>query len=399
MASRPTASSASSRGRRHPRLPPLLRLPPHIDPELNDSLWFDSPASEFRGIYSGPFDLEWIRGLERDERKRYVIGLCNWHMFANNFIRGPEFADRSEWVTVIESTATIGNLEIKARIGGHEEFVGDPKYYEENPELSENPPHELLAEYHRPWPVLEHDKYGPESANRDLVKAEYLLEILNESWDNWSAVRHKERVNKVAEKAEIAISKIPNPERINKVVCIALGALASHIVEPATNRFERWRYRFQSGSIAQHMLAAATARVIQQKTRQPVKLYSSDPRYGIQHQRALAAFPAFSFTLLDPRWGRHEAFTLIDDSTVVIELSAYFCPTLDLIQSYARPVAIITERPFYQEDLDLSKFPAGTKVGVGSSAKWYDVKITDPDGNERYGPTNETTYCPNVRDA
>ncbi|KAK9774081.1 putative SRR1-like domain-containing protein [Seiridium cardinale] len=185
-----------------------------------------------------------------------------------------------------------------------------------------------------------------------------------------------------------AISKIPQPERIKKIVCIGLGILRNPLVhrstlnsvfldegerrngkkkmdlfyknydrtrtELATDRSTAPMVRFNGQPVAQHTAARAIAEKIQQMTGQDIELYAADPTYGARTKQVLETLPGARFKLLDPRYGYQEQFAEIDDTTLVINFNAT-SNVWDIVFHYCRPAALICEsayrdRPSHDDD-------------------------------------------------
>ncbi|KAF3058538.1 hypothetical protein GL218_05256 [Daldinia childiae] len=99
-------------------------------------------------------------------------------------------------------------------------------------------------------------------------------------------------------------------------------------------------------NIAQHIAAISLVKQLRKKTgNEDIPLFTADPEYGDEHKKALKTLPSplINFTVLEPGYGIHEQFTYIDDETLVFDMAGPpQCPTMRIIQEFARPVAIIT---------------------------------------------------------
>ncbi|KAI1394334.1 uncharacterized protein F4822DRAFT_424812 [Hypoxylon trugodes] len=277
---------------------------------------------KYHGIEANFLSLKNMQKLptESEERKRKIIRRCNWYMFSSTLIRGPELHDNFDFFTLCR------NVEANC----------PPEQEKPNQKLAEEPPTEaFLAKYHKPYfqgTIAWH-------ARQDTISVEQIHKLLADAWERWQHVSIK------AKQLEEAIDEIPRPELITKVVCLGLGRIIArrpHHSEPqpAEEDFDNMVY---PRNIAQHIAAIAIVKQLEKKTGKPRRLYTADPEYGIQHKVALETFPYGKFTVLDPSYGNHEQFAIIDDSTLVFNMASLpQCPTMRIIQEYARPVAIIT---------------------------------------------------------
>ncbi|KAI1778588.1 hypothetical protein F4818DRAFT_438747 [Hypoxylon cercidicola] len=278
---------------------------------------------EYHGLEGNFLDLARMRKLPvtNEERQFRIIRRCNWYMFCSSQCRG------------------------------------------------------FLAKYHSTYP----EGSRSELMNRDTVSIADIQNTLVESWDKWCNISTK------AKRLEMAIDNIPNPERIKKVLCLGLGTILSPL--PGLEAPESGPGNMISPrNIAQHLAAIATAKQLERKTGQQILLYTADPYYGPRHKLALETLLIGPFIVLDPSYGKHEAFTMIDDSTLLFDMAGPpQCPTMRIIQEYARPVAIITrEIPLEGKFQDRLWFDVteedGTKVQVPGCAD-----LPFPDGCSTFG--------------
>lgn len=195
---------------------------------------------------------------------------------------------------------------------------------------------------------------------------------LVQSWDKWRNISTR------AKRLEAAIDSIPNPERIKKVVCIGLGRILEPLISEPLVDSESGQIGpdniIAPRNIAQHLAAIAIVKQLQTKTGQLIPLYAADPEYTPRHKRALETLIIGKFIILDISYRRHEQFTIIDDSTLLFDMAGPpQCPTMRIVQEYARPVAIITrEVPLVAKFQDRLWFEVteedGTKVQVPGCA-------------------------------
>lgn len=225
--------------------------------------------------------------------------------------------------------------------------------------------HRFLAKYHK--------AYRPESKpyihHQDLVPAETIRKTLSDAWEKWQNVSTKAR------QFEAAIDSIPKPHRIKKVVCLGLGSILTPTRLPNEETSTPGPgNRIYARNIAQHLAAIALVKVLEKKTGRKIPLYTADPEYGAEHRMALSTLPFGKFIVLDPSYGRHEQFIMIDDTTLVFNMAVLpQCPAMRIIQEYARPVAIIAkevpmEGPFQDRLWFEVTEEDGTKVQVPGCA-------------------------------
>ncbi|KAI1653915.1 hypothetical protein F4813DRAFT_373208 [Daldinia decipiens] len=202
----------------------------------------------------------------------------------------------------------------------------------------------FIAKYHKPY--LKGTRKFIESL--DTVKAKDIQETLDEAWKRWECDK-----NTRAREFKQAINSIPNPEKIKRVVCLGLGRILMPNSRPNQQSSEQNSGNTQRQcniimprNIAQHIAAISLVKLLRKKTgKEDIPLYTADPEYGDEHKKALETLPPHlcKFTVLDPRYGIHQQFTYIDDNTLVFDMTGPpQCPTMRIIQEFARPVAIIT---------------------------------------------------------
>ncbi|KAI0096052.1 hypothetical protein F4776DRAFT_561431 [Hypoxylon sp. NC0597] len=279
-------------------------------------------AYEYRGLEANFLELKRMRKLsvDSDERRRKIIGRCNWYMFGSPEIRGDGFHDNYNYVLLCHTAAA--NC--------------PPEQEKPNQRIADEPPsEEFLAKYHTNY------RGGTPAwvASQDLVPVSAIQTILSAAWEKWQTVSTK------AKQVEEAIDNIPKPERIKKVVCLGLGPVLTPSLRDQGKSFTRENVgnRIMPRNIAQHIAAIAIVKQLEQKTGQEIRLYTADPAYTAKHKTALETFSVRPFTVLDPGYGKHEQFTVIDDSTLVFSMTgAPQCPAKRIIEEYARPVAFIT---------------------------------------------------------
>ncbi|KAI1496162.1 hypothetical protein F5X99DRAFT_414407 [Biscogniauxia marginata] len=177
------------------------------------------------------------------------------------------------------------------------------------------------------------------------IPANKTREVLEVAMDHWR--KGGERAVMLRE----AIDSIEKPERVTKIVCLGLGAIF-HV--------KNQELYVHCDSLAQHTAARAIAEQLRHKTGKMVELYASDLAYNTDnYKEALSTLPGVSFTILDPSFGKHEQFNMIDDSMILFG-TGFQCPTLLIVNEIARPLAMITE-----------------SVRVNMSHQW---DLTVPDG-------------------
>ncbi|KAI0179512.1 hypothetical protein GGR52DRAFT_536462 [Hypoxylon sp. FL1284] len=230
----------------------------------------------------------------------------------------------------------------------------------------------FFAKYYRAIP--EGSRFWHET--RDTVSAYDIQQTLTDSWVRWCTI------SATARRLESAIDKIPDPKRTNKVVCLGLGRILLPLVEPDVAEWGP-NNMLASRNLSQHLAAIAITKLLENKTGQQIALYAADPDYKAQHKSALETLSLQRFTVLDPSYGKHEVFTIIDDSTLLFDMAGGPpCPTLSLVQEYARPVAIIThEVPRdgvkYQ---DRQWFELTERDGTKVQVPGYGVDLLSPHG-------------------
>ncbi|XXH04189.1 hypothetical protein Hte_010602 [Hypoxylon texense] len=279
---------------------------------------------EFHGLEGYFLSLERMRRLsvKDGERQFRIIRRCNWYMFSASGLRGKAFDNSYEFFRLCQTA--------------------EPNCPEEqqkpNLRLAHSPPPKaFLAKYHSAYP--EGSRFA--ILNSDAVPIGDIQHTLTKSWNKWRTVSTKAR------RLEAAIDSIPNPKRIKKVVCLGLGRILEPFVESLGDPDSANRGHtdiIAPRNIAQHLAAIAIVKQLERMTGQYIPLYTADPEYGPRHKRALETLLIGQFTVLDPSYGKHEQFTVIDDNTLLFNMAGPpHCPTMRIIQEYARPVAIITK--------------------------------------------------------
>ncbi|KAI1140123.1 hypothetical protein F5Y05DRAFT_424056 [Hypoxylon sp. FL0543] len=278
-------------------------------------------SQEYHGLAANFLELKKMRKLpvDSEERRRNIVARCNWYMFSSPAIRGKQFDDNYDYVLLCHSTAGTCTKEQERP----------------NEEIAANPPTEaFLEKYHKPFP----ENTLGWLAGQDFVSANFIHATLMDAWGKWKSVSTK------AKQLAEAIDSIPKPERVNKVVCLGLGPVLRPTRRDTMLPFgpENIGNRIMPRNIAQHLAAVAIVKQLERKTGQNILLYTADPEYSAQHKVALETLPIRPFIVLDPSYGKHEPFTVIDDNTLVICMAgAPECPAMRIIEEYARPVAFI----------------------------------------------------------
>ncbi|KAI1763830.1 hypothetical protein GGR53DRAFT_531041 [Hypoxylon sp. FL1150] len=301
---------------------------------------------EFRSLEANFLDLERLRKLpvDSEERQFRIIRRCNWYMFSAPTLRGKAFDDSSRFAHLCHTTA---------------EPNCPPEQEQPNQRLADEPPPEsFLAKYHSEYPK----DSKRERFDRDTISIADIQRTLIESWDRWRNVSTK------AKRLETAIDSIPNPERIKKVVCLGLGRILEPLdVKPPTDPETAKSCPdniIMPRNIAQHLAAIAIVKHLEKKTGQQIPLYAADPEYTPRHKKALETLLVGRFIILDCSYGKHEQFTVIDDNTLLFDMTGPpQCPTMRIIQEYARPAAIITKEV--------------PRAGVFQDRLWFEVKEED----------------------
>ncbi|KAI0836680.1 hypothetical protein F5Y06DRAFT_305137 [Hypoxylon sp. FL0890] len=303
-------------------------------------------AYEHHGLEANFHDLKKMRKLSvnSEERRRKIVARCNWYMFSSFDIRGDGCQDHYDYVLLC-----------------HTASANCPAEQEKpNQSIADNPPsEEFLTKYHRPYGV------GSRAwlSRQDFVPVNLIHHVLTEAWRKWKTISTK------AKQVEEAIDNIPKPERINKIVCIGLGPVMTPVPKDSDQPYspENVCPGLMPRNIAQHIAAVAIVKQLEQKTGKEIQLYTADPGYKAQHKIALETFPIRPFIVLDPSYGKHEHFTIIDDNTMVICMTqGQPCPARRIIEEYARPVAFIT-----------SEVP---RSGKFQDRQWFEV--TEQGGNK-----------------
>ncbi|KAI2466406.1 hypothetical protein F4781DRAFT_424052 [Annulohypoxylon bovei var. microspora] len=311
-----------------------------------------------------------IRSLpvDSEERIRKIVRRCNWYMFSNCEIRGDSPRAILEFFKLCQTA------------------IPDypPEQERPNEELAHNPPSEsFFAKYFMPYP--EGSSYW--FMRQDLIPENAIHNVLAIAWQRWQTV--STRAKQVYE----AIDSIQKPKRIKKVVCLGLGPILTAL---HNNPGENISDCLSPRNVAQHCLVIAIVKQLEEKTGQQINLYTADPGYTPQHKIALEQSTIIPFIVLDPSYGKHEQFTVIDGDTMLVNFAGPpECPTMSLIQEYARPVVIITtevprKRPFQDRQWFEVTEEDGNKVKIPGCAN-----LPLPSG----APVSLDTLCPKrVRD-
>ncbi|KAI0885868.1 uncharacterized protein GGS22DRAFT_179550 [Annulohypoxylon maeteangense] len=283
--------------------------------------------------------LKEMRGLLHQDRKRVskIVNRCNWYMFNNPGIRG-QIGSIKEFYKLCQTA------------------ISDypPEQEMPNEELANNPPSKgsFYDKYFLPYP--EGSPYW--FSKQDLIPSKDIHDVLAEAWNRWQTI--STRATQVYE----AIESIPKPNRIKKVVCLGLGAILR-----ARSPENNIRNSLCPRSVAQHCLAIAIVKRLERNTGKQISLYTSDLAYTAQHKIALERSNIIRFNVLDPSYGKHEQFPMIDDNTMLIDFTGPpDCPTMAIIEEYARPVVIIGH--------------AVPQTGPYQDRQWFEV--TEEDGNK-----------------
>ncbi|KAI1452561.1 hypothetical protein F4805DRAFT_472308 [Annulohypoxylon moriforme] len=325
---------------------------------------------ETHGNYSlkgNPLKLDEMQGLPviNDERKRKIVGRCNWYMFTNSETRG-------------HIGHTIDFFKLRQTAARNY----PPEQEMPNEELARNPPTVALYDkYFTPFPRSSEFWF----TKQDLVSANAIRAVLERAWKRWQTISTR------ATQVQEAIKCIPKPELINKVVCVGLGPILTALRDNPGGGIED---HLAPRNVAQHCLAIAIVKQLEEKTGSRIRLYTADPGYTRQHKIALEGNTIIPFTVLDPHYGWHEQFTVIDDNTMLINFAGPpDCPTMRIIEEYARPAVIITREV--------------PRIGPYQNRQWFEV--TEKNGNKLKMPgcadlplpdgINIGTLCPKrVRD-
>ncbi|KAI0896460.1 hypothetical protein F4806DRAFT_508372 [Annulohypoxylon nitens] len=281
-----------------------------------------------------------LQGLlnTKQERTRKIVRRCNWYMFNNPEITG-RIASGDEFAKLCQ-TATPNY---------------PPEQEEPNEYLANNPPPESFRiKYFQLYPVG-----SPHWVMRqDEVSCNVIQAVLEKAWEKWKSISTR------AKQVSVALDSIPKPERINKVVCIGLGPILTAL---SSSSGEIDRDMLYPRSVAQHCLAIAAVKELGKKAGQKINLYTADLGYTPQHNYGIEGSKIVEFKVLNPCYGTHEQFTFIDDNTMLINFAGPpDCPTLSIIEEYARPVVIITEEV--------------PPMGPYQDRQWFEV--TEENGNK-----------------
>ncbi|KAI1097261.1 hypothetical protein F4804DRAFT_347326 [Jackrogersella minutella] len=297
--------------------------------------------NEYRGVRTDFLDRETMRTLSVDNelRRRNIVERCNWYMYSSPMIRGDSLRDHYDFFFLCHTA----------------EPDYPPEQEKPNKLLEANPPSEaFLAKYMKPFKERSIQWF----LAQDTIPASAIQDVLTVAWTRWQNVSR-------AKELHLAISKIPNPECIKKVVCLGLGRILEQM--PYSGEQENSGDRISPRNIAQHIAAIAIVKQLEKKTGQKIDLYTAEPAYTPQHKIALETFHIRNFVVLDPSYGKHEQFTIIDDSTLIFNMAGSpQCPALHIIQEYARPVAMITSNV--------------SRTGPYQDRLWFEV--TEADGNK-----------------
>ncbi|KAI1808866.1 hypothetical protein F4811DRAFT_499256 [Daldinia bambusicola] len=291
-----------------------------------------------------------IRKLETGSKERNgkIIGRCNWYMFCAPDIRGTKYKDSQDFF-----------LYCHKRV----QPECPPKQMKPT-KISGSFAEKFIAKYHKPY------KQGTLQSfeSCDTISAEEIQQTLAKAWERW-----QRQDNSRARQFEQAIDSIPKPERIDKVVCLGLGRILTPNFRRANQECDddnqkRPRNILMPRNISQHVAAISIVKQLKKRTGKEIPLYTADPDYGLEHTKALKTLPFGKFIVLDPSYGTHQQFTHIDDNTLVFDMAGPpECPTMRIIQEYARPVAIITmEVP---------------RTGTFEDRLWFEV-ADEENGNE-----------------
>ncbi|OTB09963.1 hypothetical protein K445DRAFT_17097 [Daldinia sp. EC12] len=276
-------------------------------------------------LEAGFLKLKEIRRLQihTKERNNKIIGRCNWYMFCAPDIRGKEYKDSQEFFLYCHK-----RVQPKC-----------PLKQMKPTKITGSSAKDFITKLHKPY------KQGTLQSfeSRDIIAAEEIQRTLTKAWERW-----QREGNSRARQFEQAIDSIPKPERIKKVVCLGLGRVLTpnfRLANQERNGDEPKRPRniVMPRNIAQHIAAISIVKQLEKRTGHSVPLYTADPDYGAEHKKALETLPFGKFIVLNPSYGKHQQFTYIDDNTLVFDMAGPpECPTMRIIQEYARPVAIIT---------------------------------------------------------
>ncbi|KAI2776315.1 hypothetical protein F4815DRAFT_484713 [Daldinia loculata] len=285
-------------------------------------------AHDYSGLEADFLKLKEIQGLQlgTKERNKKIVERCNWYMFCASDIRGKDYEDPHEFIL-----HCYQNVQANC----------PPKQMKPNTKINESLAKAFISKYHKPYEEGTR-KY---TESRDDVKVEDIQKTLTDAWERWKCDK-----NTRAHEFKQAIDSIPNPEKIKRVVCLGLGRILmpnfgsnQQSPEKDSGNTQRPRNIIMPRNIAQHIAAVSLVKQLEKKTNKEIPLYTADPEYGDEHKKALETLPFGKFLVLDPGYGVHQQFTYIDDNTLVFDMAGPpQCPTMRIIQEFARPVAIIT---------------------------------------------------------
>ncbi|KAI8959642.1 hypothetical protein F5Y11DRAFT_359068 [Daldinia sp. FL1419] len=310
-------------------------------------------AYEFRGLEAHFLKLKTTRGLRWDSQKRrdMIIGRCNWYMFCAPRIRSKDYQDDHDFFLHC-------NSKVEAEC---------PPEQLRPTEIDQRSAEDFLTKRCKPY--NDDDMFG--FVLRDTIAASEIQQTLIEAWKKW-----QDKDNERARQFEEAIDSIPKPNRIKKVVCLGLGRILQpnyHFsVQQASDQDDKQRPNnvIMARNIAQSIAAMSIVRQLKKRTGKDIPLYTADPDYGDEHKKALKKLPFGEFIVLDPSYDRHEQFTYIDDNTLVFDMAGPpACPTMRIIEEFARPVAIITAEipctgPFQDRLWFETTEECGTKIKI-----------------------------------
>ncbi|KAI0847393.1 hypothetical protein F5Y00DRAFT_271127 [Daldinia vernicosa] len=329
-------------------------------------------SSKYPKVEANFLKLKEIQGLPLDseERKKKIVERCNWYMFCASDIRGKDFQDPHEFILYC-----YHNVQANC----------PPMQMKPNTKIADTLAEAFISKYHKPYEKGTR-KY---IESRDDVTVKEIQDTLADAWERWQCDK-----NTRANEFKQAINSIPNPEKIEKVVCLGLGRILmpnfrsnQQSPEQSTGNTPRPHNNIiMPRNIAQHIAAISLVKELEKKTNKEIPLYTADPEYGDGHKKALETLDFGKFIVLDPAYGVHEQFTYIDDNTLVFDMAGPpQCPTMRIIQEYARPVAIITgeipRRGKFQDRLWFEvQEESGKKIQIPGCAH-----LPLPDGCFRFG--------------
>ena len=170
---------------------------------------------------------------------------------------------------------------------------------------------------------------------------------------------------------EKQLLKADLPATVDKVVCFELTPLLSGNHDwnnPGAPPSYQGRFTVSRRGAYLHFAALRMAKVLEEKSGHPIRVYVQDARYT---QPEIELLERMGITVVDGAYGAHEGFLMIDENTVVFSVLPNG-PVRQLVMETSMPAAMVCTpvNLDMNPDPDILCFPVSNEDINGGQLAW-----------------------------